>query len=132
MNITYRMTPHQADAADAILCACHQNESDKGGDGYGVDLLDTIWTERCNMVNLKPVDGIIAWTLPRWFPLEMIVEQYGPEQAALLALYTAQERYETMGFYDDDNDENDDEVAAIDMAIVAVKGVVDFEESSND
>lgn len=113
------------------------------------------------MVNLKPVDGIIAWTLPRWFPLEMIVEQYGPEleretddgtfvadlydavapllrleqdalQAALLALYTAQERYETMGFYDDDNDENDDEVAAIDMAIVAVKGVVDFEESSND
>jgi hypothetical protein len=79
MNITYRMTPHQADAMDAILCTCHQNESDKGGDGYGVDLLDTVWTERCNMVNLKPVDGIIAWTLPRWFPLEMIVEQYGPE-----------------------------------------------------
>ena len=159
MNITYRMTPNQADAADAILCTCHDNESDKEGDGYGVDLLDTIWTERCNMVNLKPVDGIIAWTLPRWFPLEMIVEQYGPEleretddgtfvadlydavapllrreqdalQAALLALYTAQERYETMGFYDDD--ENADEVAAIDKAIVAVKGVVDFEESSND
>jgi hypothetical protein len=79
MHITYRMTPHQADAMDDILCACHQNESDKGGDGYGVDLLDTVWTERCNMVNLKPVDGIIAWTLPRWFPLEMIVEQYGPE-----------------------------------------------------
>ena len=161
MNITYRMTPQQAEAMDHILCTCHDNESDKEGDGYGVDLLDTIWTERCNMVNLKPVDGIIAWTLPRWFPLEMIVEQYGPEleretddgtfvadlydavapllrreqdalQAALLALYTAQERYETMGFYDDDNDENDDEVAAIDMAIVAVKGVVDFEESSND
>ena len=161
MNITYRMTPHQAEALDHILCTCHDNEWDKEGDGYGVDLLDTIWTERCTMVNLKPVDGIIAWTLPRWFPLEMIVEQYGPEleretddgtfvadlydavapllrleqdalQAALLALYTAQERYETMGFYDDDNDENDDEVAAIDMAIVAVKGVVDFEESSND
>jgi len=78
MNITYRMTPHQANAADAILCACHQNESDKGGDGYGVDLLDMIWTARCEMVNLTPVDGIIAWTLPRWFPLEMIVEQYGP------------------------------------------------------
>ena len=145
MNITYRMTPHQAEALDHILCTCHDNESDKEGDGYGVDLLDTIWTERCNMVNLKPVDGIIAWTLPRWFPLEMIVEQYGPElervapllrreqdalQSALLALYTAQERYETMGFYDDD--ENADEVAAIDKAIVAVKGVVDFEESSND
>ena len=159
MTITYRMTPHQTDAMDHILCTCYDNESGKEGDGYGVDLLDTIWTERCNMVNLKPVDGIIAWTLPRWFPLEMIVEQYGPEleretddgtfvadlydavapllrreqdalQAALLALYTAQERYETMGFYDDDNDENDDEVAAIDMAIVAVKGVVDFEESN--
>ena len=159
MTITYRMTPHQTDAMDHILCTCYDNESGKEGDGYGVDLLDTIWTERCNMVNLKPVDGIIAWTLPRWFPLEMIVEQYGPEleretddgtfvadlydavapllrreqdalQAALLALYTAQERYETIGFYDDDNDENDDEVAAIDMAIVAVKGVVDFEESN--
>ena len=79
MDITYRMTPNQADAADAILCACHQNESDKGGDGYGVDLLDTIWTERCNMVKIQAVDGIVAWTLPRWFPLEMIVEQYGPE-----------------------------------------------------
>ena len=159
MTITYRMTPHQTDAMDHILCTCYDNESGKEGDGYGVDLLDTIWTERCNMVNLKPVDGIIAWTLPRWFPLEMIVEQYGPEleretddgtfvadlydavapllrreqdalQSALLALYTAQERYETIGFYDDDNDENDDEVAAIDMAIVAVKGVVDFEESN--
>ena len=159
MTITYRMTPHQTDAMDHILCTCYDNESGKEGDGYGVDLLDTIWTERCNMVNLKPVDGIIAWTLPRWFPLEMIVEQYGPEleretddgtfvadlydavapllrreqdalQSALLALYTAQERYETIGCYDDDNDENDDEVAAIDMAIVAVKGVVDFEESN--
>jgi hypothetical protein len=78
MNITYRMTPHQADAMDRIICACHDNEHDKGGDGYGVDLLDMIWTARCEMVNLTPVDGIIAWTLPRWFPLEMIVEQYGP------------------------------------------------------
>ena len=159
MTITYRMTPHQTDAMDHILCTCYDNESGKEGAGYGVDLLDTIWTERCKMVKIQTVDGIIAWTLPRWFPLEMIVEQYGPEleretddgtfvadlydavapllrreqdalQAALLALYTAQERYETIGFYDDDNDENDDEVAAIDMAIVAVKGVVDFEESN--
>ena len=79
MNITYRMTPNQADAMDRIICACHDNEHDKGGDGYGVDLLDTIWTARCEMVNLQAVAGIVAWTLPRWFPLEMIVEQYGPE-----------------------------------------------------
>jgi len=79
MTITYRMTPHQAEAMDHILCTCHDNESDKEGDGYGVDLLDTIWTERCEMVKIQAVDGIIAWTLPRWFPLEMIVEQYGPE-----------------------------------------------------
>ena len=79
MNITYRMTPNQADAMDRIICACHDNEHDKGGDGYGVDLLDTIWTARCEMVNLQAVAGIVAWTLPRWFPLEMIVEQYGPD-----------------------------------------------------
>tara|TARA_R100001086_G_scaffold248728_1_gene186381 strand:- start:2194 stop:2688 length:495 start_codon:yes stop_codon:yes gene_type:complete len=154
-HITYRMTVDQADAMDYILCACHDNEADKGADGYGVDLLDTIWTERCNMVNLKPVDGIIVWTLPRWFPLEMIVEQYGPDnhredredhdgnmvldvydqtalealftacrdalQSALVALYLAQERYETMGFYDDAD--NADEVAVIDNAIAAVKAV---------
>ena len=161
MDITYRMTPQQADAADAILCACHQNESDKGGDGYGVDLLETIWTARCEMVKIQAVDGIIAWTLPRWFPLEMIVEQYGPElelsdswwhstiagqstpdcydavapllrreqdalQSALVALYTAQERYETMGFYDDAD--NADEVAVIDRAIAAAKAVVSFED----
>ena len=154
-HITYRMTAVQRDAMDHILCACHDNESDKGGDGYGVDLLDTIWTERCKMVNLTPVDGIIVWTLPRWFPLEMIVEQYGPEleretadgnmvldvydqiepllyqeqdalQSALVALYTAQERYETMGFYLDAD--NADEVAVIDNAIAAVKAVVSFED----
>ena len=79
MNITYRMTPNQADAMDHILCACHDNESDKESDGYGVDLLETIWLERCKMALIQPVDGIIAWTLPRCFPLEMIVEQYGPE-----------------------------------------------------
>ena len=154
-HITYRMTAVQRDAMDHILCACHDNESDKGGDGYGVDLLDTIWTERCKMVNLTPVDGIIVWTLPRWIPLEMIVEQYGPElerepadrtfvaalydavapllrqeqdalQSARVALYTAQERYETMGFYDDAD--NADEVAVIDRAIAAVKAVVSFED----
>ena len=154
-HITYRMTAVQRDAMDHILCACHDNESDKGGDGYGVDLLDTIWTERCKLVNLPPVDGIIVWTLPRWIPLEMIVEQYGPEleretadgtfiadlydivapllrqeqdalQSALVALYTAQERYETMGFYDDAD--NADEVAVIDRAIAAVKAVVSFED----
>ena len=154
-HITYRMTAVQRDAMDHILCACHDNESDKGCDGYGVDLLDTIWTERCKMVNLTPVDGIIVWTLPRWFPLEMIVEQYGPEleretadgnmvldvydqiepllyqeqdalQSALVALYTAQERYETMGFYLDAD--NADEVAVIDNAIAAVKAVVSFED----
>ena len=79
MTITYRMTPHQTDAMDHILCTCYDIESGKVGDGYGVDLLDTIWTERCKMVKIQTVDGIIAWTLPRWFPLEMIVEQYGPE-----------------------------------------------------
>ena len=79
MNITYRMTPNQADAMDHILCPCHDNESDKESDGYGVDLLETIWLERCKMALIQPVDGIIAWTLPRSFPLEMIVEQYGPE-----------------------------------------------------
>ena len=154
-HITYRMPAVQRDAMDHILCACHDNESDKGGDGYGVDLLDTIWTERCKMVNLTPVDGIIVWTLPRGIPLEMIVEQYGPEleretadrtvvadlydavapllrqeqdalQSALVALYTAQERYETMGFYDDAD--NADEVAVIDRAIAAVKAVVSFED----
>ena len=156
-HITYRMTAVQRDAMDHILCACHDNESDKGGDGYGVDLLGTIWTERCKMVNLTPVDGIIVWTLPRWIPLEMIVEQYGPEleretadgtfvadlydavapllrqeqgalQSALVALYTAQERYETMGFYDDAD--NVDEVAVIDRAIAAVKAVVSFEDGA--
>ena len=156
-HITYRMTAVQRDAMDHILCACHDNESDKGGDGYGVDLLDTIWTERCKMVNLTPVDGIIVWTLPRWIPLEMIVEQYGPEleretadgtfiadlyavvapllrqeqdalQSALVALYTAQERYETMGFYDDAD--NVDEVAVIDRAIAAVTAVVSFEDGA--
>ena len=154
-HITYRMTAVQRDAMDHILCACHDNESDKGGDGYGVELRDTICTERCNMGSLTPVDGIIVWTLPRWFPLEMIVEQYGPEleretadrtfvadlydavapllrqeqdalQSALVALYTAQERYETMGFYDDAD--NADEVAVIDRAIAAVKAVVSFED----
>ena len=156
-HITYRMTAVQRDAMDHILCACHDNESDKGGDGYGVDLLDTIWTERCKMVYLTPVDGIIVWTLPRWIPLEMIVEQYGPEleretadgnmvldvydqiepllyqeqdalQSALVALYTAQERYETMGFYDDAD--NADEVAVIDRAIAAAKAVVSFEDGA--
>ena len=156
-HITYRMTAVQRDAMDHILCACHDNESDKGGDGYGVELLDTIWTERCKMVYLTPVDGIIVWTLPRWIPLEMIVEQYGPEleretadgnmvldvydqiepllyqeqdalQSALVALYTAQERYETMGFYDDAD--NADEVAVIDRAIAAVTAVVSFEDGA--
>ena len=49
-------------------------------------------------------------------------------QSALVALYTAQERYETMGFYD--AADNVDEVAVIDRAIAAVTAVVSFEDGA--
>jgi hypothetical protein len=120
-------------------------------------LLDEVW-QMAELLDAAPtVNGKIVWRIPRWFPLEMVVEQYGPDnhredddgnmvldvydqiepllyqeqdalQSALVALYTAQERYETMGFYLDAD--NADEVAVIDRAIAAVKAVVSFEDGA--
>ena len=160
-HITYRMTAVQRDCFVRVLATCHDNEHDKSGMGddscYSNQLLDEVW-QMAELLDAAPtVNGKIVWRIPRWFPLEMVVEQYGPDnhredddgnmvldvydqiepllyqeqdalQSALVALYTAQERYETMGFYDDAD--NTDEVAVIARAIAAVKAVVSFEDGA--